>query len=236
MKKLLFVVILAAMCCGMTSCESKPQGTPLEGNENLLVFEKNGLFSIKQADGTPILMGNLYEKVRWDNHMGIIVADKDNETTLAWPNGHVILSDKFSKIEPAGQDFHRILLDDKYVYLLAGPDARKGFNIKGDGLWGKMRQIELQGNFIFMKGDAGWGVARIDPREGLAPTSYKSVYIIKPKSKEDFLVMVEDNKGGRALFDTRGTSGEEYKLAPKKFKKLLKKLPDKPYGVVEADF
>lgn len=234
MKKVLFGVILAAMCCGMTSCESKPQGTPLEGNENLLVFEKNGLFSIKQADGTPILMGNLYEKVRWDANMGIIVADKDNETTLAWPDGHVILSDKISKIESAGQDFHRILLDDKYVYLLAGPDARKGFNIKGDGLWGKMRQIELQGNFIFMKGDAGWGVARIDPREGLAPTNYKSVYIIK--TKKDFIVMVEDNKGGRALFGPRGTSGEEYRIPSKKLKKLLNKLPDKPFGVVEADF
>ncbi len=234
MKKLLFVVILAAMCCGMTSCESKPQGTPLEGNENLLVFEKNGLFSIKQADGTPILLGNFYETIQWDNNMEIIIAKNGDQTTLAWPDGHTILTDKIVKIESAGEDFYRISLADNHVCLLAGPSARQNYKITGDGLWGKMQEISIESGFVFMKRDAGWGVARIDPREGLAPTNYKSVYIIK--TKKDFIVMVEDNKGGRALFGPRGTSGEEYRIPSKKLKKLLKKLPDKPFGVVEADF
>lgn len=236
MKKLLFVVILAAMCCGMTSCESKPQGTPLEGNENLLVFEKNGLFSIKQADGTPILLGNFYETIQWDNNMEIIIAKNGDQTTLAWPDGHTILTDKIVKIESAGEDFYRISLADNHVCLLAGPSARQNYKITGDGLWGKMQEISIESGFVFMKGDAGWGVAKISPREGLAPTSYKSVYILKmPKADA---ILIKDTKGGYALYDAKGTVGMEYKLPPKKFQQLLKKakLPDKPYGVVEVDF
>jgi hypothetical protein len=237
MKKLLFVVILMAIVVGLTSCEQKKADVPLEGNENLFLSERNGLFSVKQADGTPLLLGEFYETIKWDNNIGVIVAKNGAKTTLAFPDGGIILTEMITKIEPAGEDFYRIVLADQLVYMLAGPAARQKYNITGDGLWGKMKDIVVDQGFVFMKGDTGrWGVANISPREGLAPTKYKTIYILK--TAEEYAVLVENVNGEQTLYDAGGTSGAEYDMTQKEIQKMLKnsKIPDTPYGVIEGNW
>ena len=103
------------------------------------------------------------------------------------------------------------------------------------GSWGPFDDIQINGNYLFFKGEDGWGIATVD-HKGLAPRKFASVYIVD--NGKTFGVLVRDRDGWKLYDKTGVTDGVQYDIAPKALSKQVDKLklPAEPYGVLKVDW
>jgi hypothetical protein len=224
MRKSIFIFGIALCAMLVCSCESKKEATtPLTGD--LVTFEKGGKYGVKNAEGVTLVSAD-YDAISYNDKVNVLEAMSGEETTLFGLDGGQLFSAKDFFTEPAGEGFFRMKAGEK-TYLI-GTGAIKGS-------WGPFADIQINGNYLFFKGEDGWGIATVD-HKGLAPRKFASVYIVD--NGKTFGVLVKD-RDGWALYDKTGvTDGVQYDIAPKQLAKQVAKLklPAEPYGVIKVDW
>lgn len=224
MRKSIIFGVLALVAMLICSCSQgkKEVSVPLTGD--LVSFEKNGKYGVKNGEVT--LVDARFESISYNQSVNVLEAVNADETTLFALDGSQLFSAKDFFTEPAGEGFFRMKAGEK-VYMI-GTGAIKGS-------WGPFADIQINGNYLFFKGEDGWGIATVD-HKGLAPRRYEKAYVVDNGKEIGVLVK---NRDGWALFDKTGvTDGVQYDISPKQLAKQLAKikLPAEPYGVIKVDW
>ena len=224
MRKSIIFSVLALCAMLVCSCESKKEATtPLTGD--LVSFEKNGKYGVKNAEGLTLVDAR-FDVISYNDKVNVIEAVNGEETTLFGLDGGQLFSAKDFFTEPAGEGFFRMKAGEK-TYLI-GTGAIKGS-------WGPFDDIQINGNYLFFKGEDGWGIATVDHR-GLAPRKYAKAYVVD--NGKEIGVLVRDRDGWKLYDKTGVTDGVQYDIAPKALSKQVDKLklPAEPYGVLKVDW
>lgn len=223
MKKVLFSMLLGAMCITVasvfTSCDGAKKEAQKIGEYELT--ENAGKLGLK--DGSHIILDAKYDKITDAPSYKAIFAEKGDLTTIV-SNGYVVLEDiDITAFEPTG--------NPDYVYVKSASAVR---------LWqpgtsyvvGPFADIKLIDNIVFLNDDGKWGAATTD-HNGLAPRKFDKLFIVKNGDK--MAVLVKD-KSGWALYDQNGVSdGQRYDTSSKVLDKQVKalKLSD-DIGVIDV--
>lgn len=225
MRKCIFIFgVLAFTAMLFCSCsEGKKDVTvPLTGD--LVTFEKNGKFGVKNGEVT--IVDARFDAISYNQSVNVLEAVSADETTLFGLDGGQLFSAKDFTTEPAGDGFFRMKAGEK-TYLI-GTGAVKGS-------WGPFDDIQISGNYLFFRGEDGWGIATTDHR-GLAPRRFSKAYVVDNGKTFGVLVM---NRDGWALYDKTGVSdGVQYDIPSKVLAKQVAKLklPAEPYGVIKVSW
>lgn len=225
MRKFIFIFGVLAICATMIcSCsEGKKEKTvPLTGD--LVTYEKQGKFGVKNGEVT--IVDARFDAISYNQSVNVIEALSADETTLFSLDGSQLFSAKDFTTEPAGDGFFRMKSGEK-VYMIATGAVK--------GSWGPFDDIQISGNYLFFRGEDGWGIATVS-HQGLAPRRFSKAYVVDNGKTFGVLVM---NRDGWALYDKTGVSdGVQYDIPSKVLAKQVAKLklPAEPYGVIKVSW
>lgn len=226
MRKCIFIFgVLAFTAMLFCSCSEgkKEKTTPLTGN--LVTFMQNDKVGVKTTEGVTLVSAD-YDAISFNDKVNVIEALSADETTLFSLDGSRLFSAKDFTTEPAGDGFFRMKAGEK-TYLI-GTGAIKGS-------WGPFEDIQINGNYLFFKGEDGWGIATVS-HQGLAPRRFSKAYVVDNGKTFGVLVYTRD---GWALYDKTGVSdGVQYDIPSKVLAKQVAKLklPAEPYGVIKVSW